>query len=63
VAAGQFDEAINRALDEYELMRRKAVAWDILLITARTAEGHISPSGLLDLMNRLVHPAQEASSS
>ena len=60
MATGQFDEAINRALDEYELMRRKAVAWDELL--AFVAGPGYAP-GLLAKMNELVHPAQEASSS
>lgn len=27
---GEFDDAVNKALDEYELMRRKAAAWDEL---------------------------------
>lgn len=25
----EFDAAVNKALDDYELMRRKAAAWDL----------------------------------
>lgn len=48
---GNFDEAINQALDAYELMRRKALAWDDL-IKALAEFGELLP-GVVDEIERL----------
>lgn len=60
---GQFDGAINRALDEYELMRRKAAAWDAALALADDAGAVGLTRYDLDELFASVHPAQDASSS
>lgn len=36
---GEFDAAINRALDEYELMRRKAAAFDAIRGVTEASSG------------------------
>lgn len=48
-------DPISQAVDDYLLMERKARAWDELRRNWQ-ATGH---GGLVDLMDSLVHPAQE----
>lgn len=57
-------DPIAKAIDDYLLMERKARAWDALKAWAEKDRYTASASldYLLDLMDDLVHPAQETSS-
>ncbi len=51
------EKAIAKAVDDYLLMERKARAWDALQAEVlRWARGH-DRQLVLELMNKLVHPA------
>ena len=55
--------AIQRAVDDYLLMERKARAWDDLRRHLMCSGMAVSVQSTLDVMDALVHPAHEPSSS
>ena len=53
-------EAIAQAIDDYLLMERKARAWDELRALCAKSDDPAAPL-VVELMARLVHPAQDSS--
>lgn len=55
---GRWAPAVDKAVDDYLLMERKARAWDELRAEVlRWARGH-DRELVLELMDKIVHPAQ-----
>ena len=55
------DAAIQQAVDDYLLMERKARAWDDLRRHLMCSGMVVSVQSTLDVMDALVHPAQQPS--
>jgi len=53
--SGEFDAAINKALDEYELLHRKADAFD-KLVTALNKAGPAALSEVEQIIDNFVSP-------
>jgi hypothetical protein len=58
--ASEYDDAIRRCIDEQIEIERKAAAWDELRLRVSQSQEPIAPT-ILDLMDKIVHPAHRSS--